>query len=325
MMLKHFIGLGMLGTIGLVGILFSPRPGLAQVTVAQVTITSTGVVAGTVTPPNRNPTFNQGTTRINTDSQGRYFRNGQLIFNAQDINPNLVGIDSKGQFFVDFRGIPIVAVDGSLTSAILDGQLTAVQRFNHNTPVKLWGNVQDELVVQGEFTGTAIDPATGNQYQGTFTIKGQGPRYSDPNNGGTSPTVFDFKSYYNNFNANPQILPKPTVSSYSIQAMPVKLTVTVPAGLQPVITPIQPMGQPTGQPTGQPAIQPMGQPMSQPSASPTASQLSNPSNNPTAFLPNRPAIAGSIFATAQSFELNHVVVTPQPPRPIGPRSRIILR
>ncbi len=317
MIRKHLIGLGMLGTIGLVSILVNPRP-----CVAQVTITSTGVVAGTVTPPNRNPTFNQGTTRINTDSQGRYFRNGQLIFNAQDINPNLVGIDSKGQFFVDFRGIPIVAVDGSLSATILEGQLNAVQRFNHNTPVKLWGNVQDELVVQGEFTGTAIDPATGNQYQGTFTIKGQGPRYSDPNSGGTSPTVFDFKSYYN-FNANPQILPKPTVSSYSIQAMPVKLTVTVPAGLQPVITPIPPPGPPTGQPSSPPT----GQPSSPPSASPTAPQLSNPSSNPAAFPPNRPPIAieSTIFATAPSFSLNHVVLMPQQPRPIGPRSRIILR
>ena len=51
---------------------------------AQVTINSTGTVIGTITPPSRNPNFNQGTTRVDTDSQGRYFRNGVLVFSAQD-------------------------------------------------------------------------------------------------------------------------------------------------------------------------------------------------------------------------------------------------
>ncbi|NJN48542.1 MAG: hypothetical protein HC805_00375, partial [Alkalinema sp. RL_2_19] len=181
-----------------------------QEAIAQVTIRSTGIVSGTVTPPNKNPTFNQGTTRIDTDSQGRYFRNGALVFDAQTVNPNLVRMDSNGQFFVDFRGIPVVSTDGALTSAVLkNGQLDSIQRFNHDALVKYWGNIQDELVVQGSYTGIATDPNTGNQYQGTFDIRGQGPRYSDAN-GGSSPTVFDFRSYYN-FQASPAIPPTPTV------------------------------------------------------------------------------------------------------------------
>jgi GLTT repeat (6 copies) len=296
--------------------------GLASPAIAQVTINSTGVVAGTVTPPNKNPNFNQGTTRIDTDRQGRYFRNGQLIFNAQDVNPNLVGVDPNGRYYVDFRGIPVVSVDGSLTSTILDGQLTAIQRFNHNVPVKFWGNIQDEFVVIGQFTGTATDPATGNQYQGTFDIRGQGPRYS-ATNGGTSPTVFDFKSYYN-LKANPAIPGQPTVTSYGVQAMPVQLRVTVPAGVQPIgNTPvITPIGATPTNPGNNPGLSSPG--LSSPDLS--SPGLSSPSlNSPGLSSQSESAIAATILVSPQSFALNRVVLSPPKARPIGPRSRIIIR
>ncbi len=262
---------------------------------AQVTIRSNGTISGTVTPPNRNPTFNQGTTRVDTDSQGRYFRNGQLIFDASAVNPNLVGVDANGRYYVDFRGIPVVSPDGALTSPVLNGQLDATQRFNNNAPVRYWGNIQDEFVVQGNFTGTATNPATGEQYQGTFPIRGQGPRYS-ATNGGDSPTVFDFKSYYN-LRANPVINPTPTVFSYRIQGMPVQLTVTVPAGLAPIAT---------------------GQPISSipPSPSSPNAPIVNPIATPTAL----------VFSNSQTFGLNHVLLESRPNRPaIGPTSRILLR
>jgi hypothetical protein len=267
----------------------------AKSAIAQVTIRSTGVVSGTVTPPNKNPNFNQGTTRVDTDSQGRYVRNGQLIFDASAVNPSLVGVDAAGRYYVDFRGIPVVSADGALTSPVLTGQLDATQRFNHNAPVRYWGNIQDEFVVQGNFTGTATNPATGEQYQGTFPIRGQGPRYS-ATNGGESPTVFDFKSYYN-FKANPAINPTPTVFSYSIPAMPVQLTVTVPVGLAPIAT-----GVPTGAPTGA----------------------------PIGAIPNNPIgqSATTVFSNQSvAFELNHHLLDAARfnRRPIGPVSRILLR
>ncbi len=261
---------------------------------AQVTIKSTGVVSGTVAVPNKNPTFNQGTTRVETDAQGRYYRNGELLFDAQVVNPNLVGLDAKGKYYVDFRGIPVVSEDGTLVSPALEGSLNAVQRFNHNRPVRLWGNVQDEFVVQGDFQGTATDPTTGNQYQGTFRIKGQGPRYSDAN-GGTSPTVFDFKSFYN-FKATPQIVPTPTVKSYFVQAMPVKLTITVPAGV-------------TALPPG--SVLPGGVVVSGGGVVPIAE-------------PPVPSET-SIFEVPAQFDPNRLVLQGSPGRPIGPRSRVLLR
>jgi hypothetical protein len=261
---------------------------------AQVTINGTGVVSGTVIPPNKNPSFNQSTTRVDTDAQGRYFRNGQLVFSAQDINPSLVGVRPDGRFYVDFRGVPIVSVDGVLTSTSLSGQLDAVKRFNSDAPVKFWGNIQDELVVQGNFTGTAYDPATNNQYQGTFAIKGQGPRYSDAN-AGAGPTVFDFKSYYNT-NVNPKIAGTPTVPSYSFPSLPVKLTITVPTGLVP---------------TGTGALAPIGN-------SPIVNSPVSPIGLPTAST----ELSVIAFPAAAGSELNHVLLRPRS-RQIGPRSRVL--
>jgi hypothetical protein len=271
---------------------------------AQVTINSTGVVSGTVIPPNKNPTFNQSTTRVDTDAQGRYFRNGQLVFSAQDINPRLVGVRPDGTFYVDFRGIPIVSVDGALTSTSLSGQLDAVKRFNSDAPVKFWGNIQDELVVQGNFTGTAYDPATNNQYQGTFAIKGQGPRYSDAN-AAKGPTVFDFKSYYNT-NVNPKISGTPTVPSYSFPALPVKLTITVPTGLVP---------------TGTGALAPI---VNSPIVNSPIGNIPivNSPVSPIGLLTASTELSVIAFPALSGAELNHVLLRPRS-RQIGPRSRVL--
>lgn len=256
---------------------------------AQVTINSTGTVSGTIVPPSTNPNFNRNTTRVDTDSQGRYFRNGVLVYSAQ--NPNLVSVDSSGRYFVDFYGIPVVSPDGTLTSPALSGQLTPVRR-NHNVPVRFFGVIQDEFVVRGDYTGTATDPSTGQQYQGTFPIRGQGPRYSDPN-GGLSPTVFDFNSQYNP-RATPPIPGTPTVTSYQIIGMPVRLTITIPAGLTPVTTP----------------------------SVTTGGGMVIPSNSTSTD-----DALSSIFTNNQTFEVNRVVLESAQNRggSIGPRSRVLLR
>lgn len=287
---------------------------------AQVVIRSTGVVSGTVVPPSQNPNFNQGTTRVNTDSQGRYFRNGQLVYSAQDFNPNLVQVDSSGRYFVDFRGIPIVSTDGVLTSPVLSGGELQPVRRNHNAPTRFHGTIQDELVVRGRYTGIATDPATGFQYQGTFDISGQGARYSD-RNGGTSPTVFDFRSHYN-FNANPQIPPRPTVSSFRINAMPVQLRVTIPAGLAP-IAPSSSTPSP-GTPTApNPGPLPSSAPVPSPSAPSAPPAIVLPPSTPIGTDPN----LSGILSNNPLQQVSRVVLEgpKASPSQIGPSSRILLR
>ena len=219
-MLTHFKFSIFVSTIALILQFVAP-----QRTIAQVIVKSSGVISGTVQLPNKNPNFNGGTTRVDTDSQGRYFRNGVLVYSAESFNPAFVQVGSNGKYYVDFRGIPVVSVDGTLTSEALQGDLKFTRRFNNDAPVKLWGNIQDELVLKGNFVGTVTDPTTGKQYQGTFEVKGQGPRYS-ASNGGTSPTVFDFQSQYRG--TDPKIAATVTVRSYGITAVPVALTITVP-------------------------------------------------------------------------------------------------
>ncbi|GAP98866.1 hypothetical protein [Leptolyngbya sp. NIES-2104] len=272
---------------------------------AQVVIRSTGVVTGTVVPPSQNPNFNQGTTRVDVDAQGRFFRNGQLVYSAQDFDPRLVQTDGNGRYWVDFRGILIVSTDGTLTSPVLsNGELEPIRR-NHNAPTRFHGTIQDELVVRGKYAGIATDPTTGLQYQGTFDISGQGPRYSD-RNGGTSPTVFDFRSHYN-FRANPQIPPRPTVNSFRIDAMPVRLTVTIPTDLAPIqLPPVAPGDLPT------PIVPPVVPPVS----------------NPISPLPISPdADPGGILSTNQIQQVSRVVLEGSQAKPpqIGPSSRILLR
>jgi hypothetical protein len=256
---------------------------------AQLTVNSSGVISGTVQLPNRNPNFNAGTTRVDTDSQGRYFRNGVLVYSAESFNPAFIQVGNNGKYYVDFRGIPVVSVDGILTSDALQGDLKFTQRFNNDAPVKLWGNIQDELVLRGNFVGTVTDPATGKQYQGTFEVKGQGPRYS-ASNGGTSPTVFDFQSQYRG--TDPKIPATVTVRSYGITAVPVSLSITVPAS-----TATNP-GADSGGPGGN-----LGGPIATP----------DPGD-----------LAGLLNGNPRFFEVNRVVLDLQD-SPIGPKSRILLR
>ncbi len=272
-------------TIGLAIAVQTIQPNRA---IAQLTVKSSGVISGTVQLPNKNPNFNQGTTRVDTDSQGRYFRNGVLIFSAEAVNPALVVLGTSGKYngkyYVDFRGIPVVSIDGSLTSPDLQGDLKFTQRFNNDAPVKLWGNIQDELVLKGNFVGTVTDPATGKQYQGTFEVKGQGPRYS-ASNAGTSPTVFDFQSQYRG--TDPKIPAQVTVKSYGITAMPVTLSVIIPNTA-----------------TNNPGSGPIGGPGAAPS---------NPGD-----------IDGFLTSNPRFFEVNRVILEGKE-APIGPRSRILLR
>lgn len=269
---------------------------LAASAQAQVTINSSGIVSGTVVPPDINPNFNRGTTRVDVDAQGRYFRVGEVnpVYIAPD--PNLVRMADDGTFFVDFRGIPVVGIAGTLTSPVLsDGQLDSAICCNHRAaPVFFNGTIQDEFVVLGTYTGTATNPATGEQYQGTFDIRGQGPRYSD-RSGGTSPTVFDFQSHYN-FAANPQLLPTPTVNSFTFQDMPVQLRVTVPSGLSPVTT------MPT---------------------TPTIPVAPTP---PSGGRPSLSAVVSASELTATDYVLlqESRQQTEAPPRSVGPRSRVML-
>ncbi len=259
--------------------------------IAQVTVNSSGVISGTVQLPNKNPNFNAGTTRVDTDSQGRYFRNGILIFSAEAVNPALVVLGTSGKYngkyYVDFRGIPVVSIDGTLTSPDLQGDLKFTQRFNNNAPVKLWGNIQDELVLRGNFVGTITDPATGKQYQGTFEVKGQGPRYS-ASNGGSSPTVFDFQSQYRG--TDPKISAQVTVRSYSITAVPVSLSITIPNSA-----------------ANNPGLGPIG------SGSSGSGVVSDPGD-----------LAGLLTGNPRFFEVNRIILNGKE-APIGPKSRILLR
>jgi hypothetical protein len=302
--LNWIFGLG-LAVFGMGAIGLSP----AQ---AQVSITGQGRVSGTVIPPSNNPNFNQNTTRVDTDSQGNYYRNGVLVYSAQNYNPNLVGVTAQGRYYVDFFGIPVVSVNGSLASDLLTGDLVAIKR-SHNEPVKFYGTIQDEFVVRGQYAGTVTDPATGNQYQGTFTISGQGPRYSDKNvvNG---PTVFDFQSHYNT-RATPQIPGKPTVFSYSFADMPVKLTVTVPAGLVPIgaggvgPTPVVPSTPTPVVPTTQTPVTPTP-------VTSTPTDLFSRSD--------RPNLTRVVFQVGQGEAVTSGAVRGDNGEPIGPRSRIML-
>ncbi|HLP89900.1 MAG TPA: PEP-CTERM sorting domain-containing protein [Nostocaceae cyanobacterium] len=179
-----------------------------------ITIKTTGSLSGTIGLPSFNPNFNQSTTRIGTDENGVFFRNI-----GTPNNPNLVpvydsdfvksNVDANGNvnYFVDFKGIPIVSFDGTLTSPILsDGQLTSF-KYQGRLDVLFQGVVQDEFnLTKAIYSGTVTDPETGKKYTGDFEVYGFGPRYSD-RNGGTTPTVFDFQS---------DIPGSPTITSLNI-------------------------------------------------------------------------------------------------------------
>ncbi|MBD2435475.1 hypothetical protein [Nostoc sp. FACHB-110] len=201
---------------------------------AQLVIQSTGTLSGTLQLPSFNPNFNNRVTRIDTDSQGVYQRNI-----GTKSKPNYVPVyqsnyvkvetrtDGSLHYFVDFKGIPVISLNGVLNSPALSGGQLQPFTYQGKIPnTSFQGVVQDEFgLTKAFYTGVVTDPKTGKQYQGTFQLNGQGPRYSD-RNGGESPTVFDYKS---------DIPGKPSVTTYEMKNTPlVRLTITVPANATPV-------------------------------------------------------------------------------------------
>lgn len=218
---------------------------------AQITIQTTGALSGSIQLPNNNPNFNNRVTRVDTDSSGTYQRNIGSKNNPNNVtvyqsNYVKVGTRADGSlhYFVDFKGIPVISFDGTLNSPILsDGTLTPYTYQGQVPGTKFQGVVQDEFgLTKAFYTGIVTDPNTGKQYQGTFQVSGQGPRYSD-RNGGLSPTVFDFKS---------DLPGKPTVTSWKMNNVPlVRLTIVVPENATPII-PSSGNNTPTPAPTPTP-------------------------------------------------------------------------
>ncbi|GAX39631.1 hypothetical protein NIES4075_05870 [Tolypothrix sp. NIES-4075] len=210
---------------------------------AQITIQSTGTLSGTIQLPKFNPNFNKIDTRVDTDSKGTYSRQGVPLYTSNYVKVQ-TRADGSLHYFVDFKGIPVVSFDGLLTSpALSSGDLTSYNYQGKLPGTKFQAVVQDEFGLKKAFyTGIVTDPKTGQQYQGTFTVTGQGPRYSD-RNGSATPTVFDFKS---------DIPGKPTVTSLKMTNAPlIKLFITIPAGATPItprsdagVTPIAGGGTP---------------------------------------------------------------------------------
>ncbi|MCG6137222.1 MAG: hypothetical protein MET45_21740 [Nostoc sp. LLA-1] len=212
---------------------------------AQLTIQSTGTLSGTLQLPSFNPNFNNRITRIDTVSSGAYSRN----IGTRN-NPNYVPVyqsdyvkvqtrtDGSLHYFVDFKGIPVISANGILNSPVLSGGELTSFNYQGRIPGTLFqGVVQDEFgLTRGFYTGVVTDPNTGQQYQGTFEVSGQGPRYSD-RNGGESPTVFDFKS---------DLPGKPNVTTWEMNDSPlVRLTIKVPADATLVTAPISSAPEPT--------------------------------------------------------------------------------
>ncbi|NJO29909.1 MAG: hypothetical protein HC874_22070 [Richelia sp. SL_2_1] len=184
--------------------LVTPSAFAQQTTTSSLTVQSTGTISGTLVLPFFNPNYNKVLTRIDTDENGAYYRN---IGTRQ--NPELVQVykseyvkvnvrdDGSMNYYVNFKGIPVASFDAIIKSPVLsDGEMTTF-RYDGRPDMEgavIKAVVQDEFGVKRAFyTGILTDPDTGTQYQGTFELTGQGPRYSD-RNGGDSPNVFDYKS-----------------------------------------------------------------------------------------------------------------------------------
>jgi hypothetical protein len=198
----------------------------AECASAQITIQTTGTLSGTIQLPKFNPNFNQVVTRVDTNSKGTYSRQGVPLYTSNYVKVQ-TRADGSLHYFVDFKGIPVVSFDGLLTSpALSSGSLTPYNYQGKLPGTKFEAVVQDEFgLKKGLYTGIVTDPKTGQRYQGTFKVTGQGPRYSQ-SNGSATPTVFDFKS---------DIPGKPTISSLKMTNAPlVKLFITIPAGTTPI-------------------------------------------------------------------------------------------
>ncbi|MEA5597096.1 hypothetical protein, partial [Rivularia sp. UHCC 0363] len=182
--------------------LATPSAFAQQVTTSPLTVQSTGTISGTLILPSFNPNYNKVITRVDTDESGAYYRNA-----GTKKNPNLVQVykseyvnvkvlaDGSMNYHVNFKGIPVTSLDAVIESPVLsDGEMTTFNYDGQIPDARIKAVVQDEFGVKRAFyTGTLTDPETGTQYQGTFELTGQGPRYSD-RNGGDSPNVFDYKS-----------------------------------------------------------------------------------------------------------------------------------
>jgi hypothetical protein len=266
----------------------------ADAQTAPFTVQTTGTLSGNIVPPKNNPNFNSRVTRIDTDSNGTYRRNGQAVYTSPYVQLGTRKDGSK-YYFVDFKGIPVVSFDGVLTSPVLSGGDLTTFNYQGQLPnTKFQGVVQDEFgLTKAFYTGIFTDPKTGQQYQGTFQVKGQGPRYSD-RNGGQSPTVFDFKS---DFNPKSPTQPKPTVMSYKMTNTPlVKLFITVPVDAKLItpnagggITPTSPPPVTTGSTTPTPPP-----PVTAGSTTPTPPPVISGGTTPT---PPPPVTTGSTTPT----------------------------
>jgi hypothetical protein len=233
----------------------------AECAFAQITIQSTGTLSGTIQLPKFNPNFNRIDTRVDTNSKGTYSRQGVPLYTSNYVKVQ-TRADGSLHYFVDFKGIPVVSFDGLLTSpALSSGDLTSYNYQGKLPGTKFQAVVQDEFgLKKALYTGIVTDPKTGQRYQGTFTVTGQGPRYSD-RNGSATPTVFDFKS---------DIPGKPTVTSLRMTKAPlIKLFITIPAGATPITprsdaggnTPIGAGGTPIDAGAGTPIVTGGGTPI----------------------------------------------------------------
>jgi hypothetical protein len=198
----------------------------AECAIAQITIQSTGILSGNIQLPKFNPNFNRVVTRVDTNSKGTYSRQRVSLYTSNYVKVQ-TRADGSLHYFVDFKGIPVVSFDGLLTSPALSmGDLTSYNYQGKLPGTKFEAVVQDEFgLKKALYTGIVTDPKTGQRYQGTFRVTGQGPRYSQ-SNGSATPTVFDFKS---------DIPGKPTVNSLKVTNAPlIKLFITIPAGAIPI-------------------------------------------------------------------------------------------
>ena len=329
---------------------------------AQITIQSTGTLSGTIQLPKFNPNFNRIDTRVDTNSKGTYSRQGVPLYTSNYVKVQ-TRADGSLHYFVDFKGIPVVSFDGLLTSpALSSGDLTSYNYQGKLPGTKFQAVVQDEFgLKKALYTGIVTDPKTGQQYQGTFTVTGQGPRYSD-RNGSATPTVFDFKS---------DIPGKPTVTSLKMTNSPlIKLFITIPAGATPITprsdaggtpigggtpidaggggtpidaggTPIDAGGTPidvgSGTPIGGEIISPIPQAIATESNSPSPSakpNIATESNSPSPSAEpkvefsngnsavNPLSLANSICSRK---DINCRTKPSAPKQTIGPRSRVLLR
>jgi hypothetical protein len=234
---------------------------------AQIKIQSTGELSGTIQLPSFNPNYNKVITRVDTDSTGTYSRYGVPVYASNYVRLK-TNADGSLYYYVNFKGIPVVSFDGSLTSpALSSGELQPYNYQGKLPGTKFQAVVQDEFGLKKAFyTGIVTDPKTGQQYQGTFQLDGQGPRYSD-RNGGKSPTVFDFKS---------DLPGKPTVTSMKITNSPlVRLTITAINAV-----PINPTPTPTPTPTPAPVPAPVPIPAPAPAPAPVPVPVPAPAPAP---------------------------------------------